>query len=262
MKKIFVIALIAVFTGTILSGCEKEKIPSEKKVCNPYDFLGELHNKAMDKVYASALNDENIDIYNFSMDYVLNQIQIENPNSSMSELQKLLQEITPELIAHNNISNNPIDFSTSFYVNSFTTQQISMLQEFYDELDKIKDANEIPIIISKYENLVFEKNISNEEKMPLLGTLAISKYSYQFFINNFSDTKQARPKWSEICLRVVKADGLGFLSGVAWSSLKHIFIAGMTFGPEGAVAAIAAAGLDGAIVGSGTEIIVIIKENR
>ena len=194
MKKILIItnpAFVFLIFSTMFLSCNKEsytdsitndlKSSEVKGTQNPYDFFGELHNKAMEEIYIQYQSGNQIDIYNFSQKFMVNEMGVIQTDLTQAQWGKRFEEdinIFKDKIESICFSSKPIDFSdTIFEPLKLTDFQRTTLQNLFDGFENCTNIDEIPDIISSVEQKVLiQSGISMQEKEIVLGTLSIAKY--------------------------------------------------------------------------------------
>lgn len=238
MKKVF-LAFAAIFavSALFITGCGKDLSSNnneepQTKVCNPYDFVGEMHNAGLDAVLGA-----------------LKQTKA-NGDISIEDIEKLTNIFCEEV------------FSTDkrFFVPPITKSGETMSSEpedieiseaasmYLDKIIAIASTDDYEYIETQYaafeEDLLLNTSntFSDYENALLLGTLAIGKYSNEY--------------WKEFTLLQTKGLGASIIAGDAIGAAKGIaknaaMIAICSIGGPGSVIAAAArSALGPAIAGS------------
>ncbi|MDR1345255.1 MAG: hypothetical protein LBK03_00935 [Bacteroidales bacterium] len=267
-KLVAVIAAVVVASGMLFYACEKEGKEKEtnkssklQTLQNPYDYFGELHNLAMEQLFELYQKENQVDIPSFAKKFMINEMDKINTDLSSSQWAERFDKDIAYLndyIQSICLSPNPIDFSDSYFA-SLTNFQKETLQKLFDGIESCADVETLPDFITAIEQDVLgREDMLMKEKEIVLGTVSIAKYSYQFFVSYFPEDKydtKGLSSWGEKCMKVLKADAVGFAAGVVGGVIQGQVAVGMVFGPGGAVATLAADGTIGAVVGSGSAIL-------
>jgi hypothetical protein len=272
-KFLAIIITVALIAGvSIFFACEKEEksTNSEKNLqteaefviekINPYDFLGEFHNEAMEIVLGTTINQQQLDLNDFTLLFLeekfedLQAIPSQNWNQRVSDVLSFLIENENYLF--------PIDFENPVFQSlQLSNDQIILLYYLLDKIETSESLKNLHSAILDVEDEILHSSMSSDEQWLLLGTISIAKYSAIFCDKHekelTSDNKGPLQNFLNAAKRVVKADAIGFVAGVAGGIVQEV---GMVFGPEGAVVALASDGAAGAIVGSGSQVIVEVTK--
>lgn len=226
MKKIILsLATVLAVSAFIFAGCNKE-LPSNKstvpeaKVCNPFDFVGELHNQGLNAIYEGLSATKASDI-------------------SEDAVQKLAEAFCNDVYSKDErFLISPLTKSGDFGLNG-TEEDASISEEVSNYMDKIvavastEDYDYIKEQFSTFEeDIILNKaNIfTNYETDILLCTLALGKYSNEYWKDYNISTKSWKGE-------LVGADVGGALIGIKADAL---FIAiNFAFGPGAGLAATA-----------------------
>lgn len=255
-------ALVALFAGMMM-GCEKEgtENKTDKSAMfndgvNPYDVFGQYHNEAMQIVYDSAIVGKIVEVSPFACEFTANKFSLNSQYDYDFWIERFAlcaSYISDQFIPFYNENLN-LDLSDNVF-KPLTDYQRTYLNRIFSCIDSLCDDDEYFCTLRSIEKDVMSNEVIQDwEKGLVLGTISIAKYSYDFMIKHFSESKA--PRWLERVKTVVKADAVGFVGGAIGSVVDgHAAAATMTFGPQGTVAVVAGEATVGAIVTSGTEII-------
>lgn len=215
---------------------------------NPYDFIGEIHNAAMDSVKSKNILSEELKM--FTNKYT--QIHFD---SVQTYNQPVLCEAT---------MNNIIQTSCAYKYNTRSTEAIedsvllSVPQEIRPYMEKLYeivdysfvDSIQLKATFQNFDSLIISnQSLDAEERACILAVSAIAKYSSLY---NFStvNTRSITAKG------IIKSDLGGALTGVlCWATFGKAACSGLMFGPGGVVLTIAKEATRGAIIGSATHIV-------
>ena len=268
--KLGLLSLFVLSSSAFFAGCEKDNSTDSLKLdipsANPYELIGVIHNDAMEIIYNETLKGNLMQLYDFAADYVGDRIPELDPIFNEMGTSQLLA-ISDELFIQNYenycLSNTVVNFEEDIFESlQLTVMQKSTLQDLFDAIEHATRSEEIEMSILEKEALILSNNdISEYDKVLLLGTISVLKYSYMFTTNKLLSSKDT-PSWLQQVRRVLRADGFGFLLGCAASLLNGSAAAGMTFGPHGVVMAVAANGAKYAVVTSGNTVVNILVESK
>lgn len=256
------VLIVAVIVALI--SCNKETVVKEnvqnieqivsnsKQFENPYDIYGQIHNEAMEIILKKTESGIAFDLSKFSCEYIAEKLSKMTNYEYSFWFQNFTQAMPlfESTYLPNCLSEEPINFSNSIY-SALTFNQRKYLQKLFDDIEIAQSRDELlkNILVTEKEAL---KNASftDEDKLVVLGTIAIAKYSYQFYIKNFHCLDKG--KFLDKVKKVAKADAGGFVTGAVGSVVSgHAQAATLVFGPQGTVAVIAGEATIGAVVGSG-----------
>ena len=268
--KLGLLSLFVLSISVFFAGCEKDNSTNSLKldipIANPYELIGVIHNDAMEIIYNETQKGILMYLYDFATDYVGNRIpELDTIFNKIGTNQYLA--ISDEFFIRNYenycLSNAVVSFEEDIFEPlQLTRTQQSTLQDLFNAIEYATHSEEIEISILKKEALILSNNdISEYDKVLLLGTISVLKHSYLFTTNKLLSTKDT-PSWLQQVKKVLKADGLGFLLGCAASLLNGSAAAGMTFGPQGFVMTVAASGAKYAVVTSGSTVVNILVDSK
>lgn len=255
MKKIKFILLFFISILCILS-CSSEisegqnnSIPQKHlKSVNPYDFIGELHNSAMDSVKSQHICAENLK--KFTNEYT--EISFDNvktyPNTTLCN--EILNEIVKTSCAYKYQTRSHKSIEDSIQ-NTIPEGIKDYINEIYNIVDTdFLDTTAIKNKFNTFDTSVVEDNsLSQEEKASVLAISSIGKYSY---IYNHTTIKTRAITANGI----IKSDLSGAVGGVfCWATFGKAACSGLVFGPGGIVLTIAKEATRGAIIGSAVHIV-------
>lgn len=246
MKKLLL--LLTAFVSLLnFSSCRKDEVLTKNELVeksNPFNYLGELHNKGMhafkEKINNNKTSNIN-DLNNFVVEFMFSEIK---KKYDISNTESLIKNVKGIVSANRDIKSKFINSSKlneAFIEEMIDSSKISDFQKknlksIFTALDEPESAKSN---LLKIETKVLNSNVSNSEKFPLLVVLAISKASYDFWTSNkefFIQTKGATVSGA------LKSDAAGAVEGVLWSVVSGASETGLVFGPGGMVLTAAAAG--------------------
>lgn len=220
----------------------------EATFVNPYDYVGVLHNAAMDSVIHQQVNFNELET--FTNEYIENNFKgittFENndiPNQMMKEIKR-----TSLMYKYQTRSISEIDDSIMKILPEECKTYICRMYELIDE-----NLSDTIVINKEFNKLDCSVNndtmLTDEEKNCLLAVSAIAKYSYNYNLDAAS--------MSAVSVNsTVKADLGGAIGGIfCWATFGKAAFNGLVFGPGGAVATIAKEAARGAIVGSAVHVV-------
>lgn len=267
MKRNFVVmAFTALILGLCCMSCEKENNieVDEIKITNPYDFLGNIHNDALEFIYEQSIQNNPIDIAEYAKDITASRFSELFAQFSKDDIITYLDKTdnqSAEISLNSPLFNSRIDFNNEFFAPiQLTTYQRITLQELFDKIEYATSTKDIwNYLILKESEILANKSIKEDEKAIVLETFAITKYSYIFHTTHYSESKQ-KPSFQQI-KKALKADGIGFLAGCVASFFNGAAEASLVLGPEGVVVAVVANGTRFAIRTSAAQLISIIVQS-
>ena len=196
----------------VFNSCDNvtnEVVEAESKtVENPFDFIGELHNKGLDAIKDSIMNDNtraaDVVTFNDIMRYSEGFCQhIYNTDDRF--LKTTLEGIS--------ISNVPTRVSEDDFLDTNDTIFSAKAKSLLEEIIKVAETNDYSLIKERFAE--YEKEIlvshaqdyTNSDRAILLSSLAVGKYSNEYWKEETS-TRAATTS------QIVKADLLGAARGI------------------------------------------------
>lgn len=240
----------------ILNSCKKDNptIGNKTEITkNPYDFVGELHNKGMNELYNQLIiakrDNQNVDINQFVSNFIYNEVSQTNPSVLKDQL----------IININNCISSTKEICTNFKsanidlnpkLSAFQKRYLNLIDKSLSNPKKIKDE------IGKIESEVLNSNEDIKEKIIILAVSAVTKYSYDFWVAHpeLMDDNSIHLKVATL-EGVLKADAEGALAGVLLAAEYSIPAGALVFGPGGIVLTLVGSGVTGALYGSGASLI-------
>ena len=267
-----ILAVALVAGASIFYACEKE---NNSVANNPYDYLGNLHNEAMEKIIVLQDNPE-FDLHSFSIEFMMDAMKEAKTDYSSEQWELLFDETLIEYEKFAKDSKSSISMQDGSYdVLELTNFQEKHAQKVFDIIQNSNDFESVKSKLIKVESDILKAPQDMDEKAFVLGLISIAKYSHDFWDNheeliyeesivkNFGVEDTAKKSYSQIALNCLEADAYGFLGGVVGSVISgHAAAATLVFGPAGTVSTVAAAGTISAIVSSGGAAIVQISNKK
>ena len=251
---IFVFLLLGV---AIFTGCSKNNISyhDNRLTSNPYDYLGEIHNKGMSKIKSYLENNKiksESDIRKKVADFMVNIITKDRDTINQSDLKKNIDKLITHIPSNNFqslLKSGGFDSINLIIENSNLT---SFQKESIDSVLSIinNNNNRIKENILQFEHriLIVDKPIN--EKAPVLAVIAIAKYSCDFWEGILSQKQLNNEKDSPTLKGAVLADASGAVSGAIQSIASGASETGLVFGSGGVVLTTAGAAVAGGLIGS------------
>jgi hypothetical protein len=275
LSLIFVSFIIILGIAIIVPSCKEEdntsSIMSKTELSkNPYDFIGEIHNKGMNEfknqLQIAKKDNQKVDVGSlvskFMFDEINNSNLISAKESLLSNMNLSIAKVREQFNQNRFLkaaqSSNFSAIDTSI-LTSFQKTYIKSILTITSESDNIKEG------VLKIESEVLKANVSDEEKAAVLCVIAITKYSYDFWTENIDllQSQSNLASHSEEHLKsannieeitvggAVTADACGAVEGAISSIVSGAALkSGLVFGPEGAVLTIAGASVLDGLVGS------------
>jgi len=254
MKKLFLYLTVTVSVLTIFSCSTDETSSSSFSLTpprsNPYDFIGKLHNEALDYIYnfkmreVSDMGEESIDeqrevmennCYNylsqtlksderFTIDDYYQTDDDEDITNAMSDAFNSVETTSGVPFADNQTSVNSMIDNMNI---SLTAK--NDLKEMYSQFDVLPNNLLYSYLVNK-EQLILSGTYSEADQRVLLPVISIGKYSIDFWVD---PTSPSPGSWGKIG----RADFVGAARGI-WSG--RLVIAACCIG--GVAGGLAAAG--------------------
>ncbi len=270
LLKLGLLSSFVLSISVFFAGCEKDNSADSLKLdiprANPYELIGVIHNDAMEIIYNETQKGNVMNIYGFATDYIGERIPELDPIFNEMEINQYLA-VTDRLFVQKYenycLSNPVVNFEDDIFEPlQLTEMQKSTLQDLFNAIEYATRSEEIEKSILEKETLVLNNiDISEYDKVILLGTISVLKYSYMFTTNKLLSTKDT-PSWLQQVKKVLKADGVGFIFGCVASFFNGSVAAGMIFGPHGVVMSVAASGAKYAVVTSGGAVVNILVDSK
>lgn len=255
MKKIkFTLSFIFAILFT-LSSCNNEiteNLKSETDVenissVNPYDFIGELHNIAMDSIRKNNLLEE--EVKDFTLDYVRKHFEEEPSTRSIENSDEAMENIIRTSLAYKYRTRNFISIEDSI-ISSAPKEIQGYIKIMYDILSEVhSDSISLNKEFNKLDLLIInDSSLSEEDRAAALSVSTIGKHSYLY---NFKTIKTR----GITSTSVAKADLSGAVSGIiSWKCWGKAAATGLMFGPGGIVLTVAREAILGGVLGSGIHV--------
>jgi len=227
MTLILVVSLCLI--GCSKDSSVKEEIEKESEVCNPFDFVGELHNQGLDAIYG-------------------NLIETKASSVSEDEIIKLANAFCDDVFSKDERFSVNIPYTKSGDYDYDETDEVTISEEVSNYIDVIMSvASTEDYDFIKEQFSVFEEDIiltktsvySVYEANLLLCSLAIGKYSNEYWNEYNVATKSAAGE-------LVGADLGGAIVGIKRHALE-ILLCGVIGGVGSGLAAAGKAALGPAL---------------
>ena len=204
MKKIMILALVAIFTGSLFSGCEKEGTSITQ---NSYIEKKDIDIDTFEIYVSNLIKETGIDVYSLSnleelspivnrIDKIIDKCIVQNDKNGLNSSEMLQYYYDMMTFFYNNGDN----ISTLIYYDSLC----AYCQSVYDFLfDNDLDAYYIPEIDNTLYLPIIQMNTMQAEMNDLY--LAISKQSDDF--SSISVDKQNEVMKATICINLLREDG-------------------------------------------------------
>ena len=235
-KSFFAVTIILACALSLCLSCNKQDSIStpitEAQLENPYNFVGEMHNAGLDAVLGALKQTKAIDTI------------------SNEEIERLTNDFCEEVFSNDKrFSVAPI--TKSGEDESSESEEVEISEEASAYLDKILDvASSDDYEYIKEQYTAFEEDLllgqsntfSDYENALLLGTLAIGKYSNEYW------KEYTQVKTKGLGASIVVGDAIGAAKGIAKNAL--VIVVCSVGGPGSVIAAAARSALAPAIAGS------------
>lgn len=215
---------------------------------NPYDFIGEIHNSAMDSLKTKKVNQEQLILYTNNI--VDNNFKNVKTYTEGGKIENVLTNIIKRSNNYELTTRTAslLDDSITINIPKNCLPYIDRIREITDL--KLSDSLTIIKNFNVIDELVNKDSVLNlEEKAMLLAISAIGKYSSIY--NRSTIETRAVSAGS-----VARADLEGAIGGViTWKCWGRAAASGLVFGPSGVVLTVAKEAVRGAIVGSAVGVV-------
>jgi hypothetical protein len=276
MKKIICIFALIIFVNSALFiACDNksEIVTTEEKVplANPYDYIGEMHNKGLSEYITLVKCSKITDIESFTDDFVIDFVAKEIVQQRTVADQVLLKrnlkstvsEVKGEMLTTHLRAGDSSSTDLEIDNSGLTDFQKSNINAIMSALEIANEDVKEKILTIEATVLISDKSI--EEKEPILCAIAIAKYSFDFwteYIENSSHSLRSSEVGSmdynddntglvhPTIEKIVKADLIGGVTGIVRGVVTGASATGLVFGPGGYVLTTAAMGVTGVIWGS------------
>jgi len=266
-KTTIIISSLIILAGVIFYSCSKEesnlkgsannnKPNSLKSITeNPFDFIGEIHNKGLYEVKKAAINAKNNNTQ-FNLDYcvssfIFNEIELTN---TIDEPELLMNNINNAISNANNyklyyvidytLSDEKfVEFVDNFNFTSFQKEKIILVNNALGNSENVLEN------LSEIEADVLNSDVEYEEQVAVLCVISIAKYSYDFWSKNQDILSEQKGK--PTVSGAAKSDLGGAITGAGYSITSGASTTGLVFGPGGYVLTTAGAAVTGALWSSG-----------
>lgn len=237
MKKVYLAFAAVLAVSALIVGCNKdistnENVQSETEFCNPFDFVGEMHNAGLDAVLSALPETKSTAV-------------------STEEIERLTDDFCEKVFSNDErFFVSPTTKSGEY--ESSEQEEIKISEEASEYLDKIiavASTNNYDYIKEQYASfeediLLSDSNIfSDYEETLLLCTIAVGKYSNEYW----KEFTQVQTKG--LVAAIVAGDAIGAVHGIYAHALE-IVVCGAIGGPGALLAAAGKSALGPAIVRS------------
>ncbi|SDB75597.1 hypothetical protein SAMN05192581_10034 [Bacteroides ovatus] len=273
MKK-QIVGVLCIIIFYAFYSCSSEELDKSETTSpfwqNPYDFVGEYHNKGLLYVFQNLENDIDMKTRNAQTSLPIEKIQ--RLTESFCERNRLEDKDVQYFFDMKEclIFNSVTFFKTRAVGDNYSDKVQYYLNLFFKSLKNpsgVNSLDEFNQMISRYEQEVFQSNLTEKEKAIILVSYAVGRYSLKFWLDvsntnalpiiktrseSFSDW------WSGTVTPAVAAIVEADITGAAAGAIEGA-VAGATGGTvvapgpgtvTGAVSGAVAGGTTGAIYGS------------
>lgn len=257
-KNLILICLISFFcvTCTIYISCKKENPTEGTKTIvtkNPYDFVGELHNRGMNELYSQLViakrDNQKVDINQFVSTFLYNEVSQSNPSVLKDQLITNINSCissTKEICSTFKSAN--IDLNPK--LSTFQKKYLNLIVNSLSNPQKLKDE------LGKIESEVLNSKEDIKEQAVVLAVSAVTKYSYDFWVAHPELLDDASTHQKVATLDgVLRADAEGAVAGVLIAAEYLIPEGALVFGPGGIVLTLVGSAVTGSLWGSGVNLI-------
>ncbi|WP_337932521.1 hypothetical protein [Hallella sp.] len=265
MKRIFL--LLATIGSMFLTACSTQDDTSHLEIKssastfeNPYLFIGQLHNEAMDSVKAQNVSIGNIkeftkeftnrhyhQVSNYSEETPVEKVEIDSTFRSIDNGFDIGMKTR---LAKTRAT---VDHLTDSLIMAFPVEGKKYIERIYDVCDReMYDTVQINIIFDDLDNSIHEDiNIDDTLRHTLLAISSIGRATNIY--NAHANTNKTRgASAGSVC----RADVSGAISGIfGRAAFVRAAFSGFVFGPGGVVTSFARDAVRGAIVGSAVNLI-------
>lgn len=233
---------------------------------NPYDYIGEMHNEAMEKLalqvkYSVIKSTDQVS--NFIDDFMISEIKKDYPQAPVSTLQRQITstklkialhvdslktyyaKYAPQILSAPRITCAACPFSiTQLTKNAYQKKYLTQME---DAFVSYSDEDILFPLMSMKQRILRDTDQPMGVRAPLLCAISIAKYSKQFW------EKYIVSSFKRLSLKnCVYEDFVGAALGVVYINLNGTSSAtGLVFGPGGYVLTNAGAAVIGGLAGSG-----------
>lgn len=233
---------------------------------NPYDYIGEMHNEAMEKLvlqvkYNAIKNTDQVS--NFIDNFMINEIRKGYPQAPIYTLQrqitstklKIDQQVNslktyyakyaPQILSAPRITCAACPFSiTQLTNNAYQKKCLTQLEDVFVNFSK---ENLLSDLLNIEQHILRDTDQPMEVRASLLCAISIAKYSKEFWekyiVSNFKRLSLKQCVYEDF---VGAAIGVVYINVTGASS-----VTGLVFGPGGYVLTNAGAAVGGGLGGSG-----------
>ena len=203
MKITKILAVLLLIVSMITISCDKQEEPVEKSqskylsaVVNPYDYLGQMHNDVL--TYTA----ENSDVMQFDLtEFIeLSREYLQDVDADFILPIPVEEEVDQFVL---NYTPNPVfsDIITDLYNEDYiSTEQRNILFSIDKAMNYFADNGELELYLQKISNIeeyVNGSSLESEDKVVLWGTLAIARYSMQYWSGIGDESHPYYEIWAE-----------------------------------------------------------------
>lgn len=234
--KSLLIKIASIVLGLGLSACsqnnsihpEQDDLSKVENISNPYDYIGELHNKGLDYTRARLMEYKGLRSLSQAEKTKLIESYVSEFVDEEAKQDQRLKEIPSSSLR--SLRSQPADTTLKI------SQQVTLELENLYQVCASNDYEKIKSYIAEEEKrILISKDIyTSDERNLLLVSLAVGKYSNEYWIQ-YLPTSEFRI--SDSGKRIIAADVLGAGAGIRNNAA--IIVAGGAIGGVGTAAAIA-----------------------